>query len=214
MSERVQELLGTTPSALLVVDIQNDYIHPEGSAGKGGRDTSASIAMMPRLHRLIAAARERNIPIFYLRNWHSPNTNSVAWASRRAAHRGVGGEAGQAGTWGAEWYEVEPGPDDVVINKHRYDGFLGTPLETILRTRGIETAVVCGVATNVCVESTARAAHMRDFHLVLVGDCCAAFDQALHDATLENVRKHFGSVATAEEVEAAWPRPLAAVGTR
>src|SRR5688572_9344515 len=137
VSERVQELLGTTPSALLVVDIQNDYIHPEGSAGKDGRDTSASIAMMPRLHRLIAAARERNIPIFYLRNWHSPNTNSVAWASRRAAHRGVGGEAGQAGTWGAEWYEVEPGPDDVVINKHRYDGFLGTPLETMLRTRGV-----------------------------------------------------------------------------
>jgi len=205
VNDRIQELVGGGQSALLVIDIQNDYIHPEGSAGRGGRDTSAPIAMMPRLHQLIAAARERRIPIYFLRNWHSERTDSVAWKSRRAVNRGSGGDAGVAGTWGAEWFEVEPQPTDVVVDKFRYDGFLGTPLEVMLRARGISTVVCCGTATNVCVESTARSAHMRDFNLILVSDCCAAYDQGLHDATLENVRRHFGIVATAGEVEAAWP---------
>jgi ureidoacrylate peracid hydrolase len=204
VNDRVQELLVAGRSALLVIDIQNDYVHPEGSAGRGGRDTSAGIAMMPRLHRLIETARSRGVPVYFLRNWHSPNTDSVAWKSRRTA-RGGGGEAGVAGTWGADWYEVEPGPADVVIDKFRYDGFLGTPLEVMLHTRGIETVVCCGTATNVCVESTARAAHMRDFHLILVEDCCAAYDDTLHRATLENIRRHFGYVATADEVADAWP---------
>jgi len=201
---RLGELLRTRSSALLVVDIQNDYIHPEGAAGRSGRDTSSAVAMVPRLHRLIATARARGVPIYFARNWHSANTDSEPWRSRRAATSGTGGPAGVAGTWGADWYEVEPQADEVVVNKFRYDAFLGTPLEMMLRTRGIETVVCCGTATNVCVESTARAAHMRDFHLVLVGDCCAAFDKTLHDGTLENVRRHFGFVASADEVEAAW----------
>ena len=206
---RLEELLGAGTSALLVIDIQNDYIHPEGTSGRGGRDTSACIAMMPRLHRLLEVAREKAVPIFFLRNWHGPNTDSVPWMARRVASGGRGGLAGVAGTWGADWYEVEPRPDEVVINKFRYDGFLGTPLEVMLRTRGIETILCCGTATNVCVESTARSGHMRDFHLVLVDDCSAAFDPRLHEATLENVRRHFGIVASAEEVAAAWP-PAAA----
>jgi ureidoacrylate peracid hydrolase len=207
VNERLHELLGAGNSALLVIDIQNDYIHPEGASGRGGRDTSACIEMMPRLHRLIGGARERGVPIYFLRNWHGPNTDSVPWMARRRASGGRGGLAGVAGTWGADWYEVEPREDDVVINKFRYDGFLGTPLEVMLRTRGIQTIVACGTATNVCVESTARAGHMRDFHLVLVGDCSAAFDETLHNATLENIRRHFGLVADGEEVAAAWPAP-------
>ena len=111
-----------------------------------------------------------------------------------------------AGTWGAEWYEVEPRRDGVILDKFRYDGFLGTALEMMRRARGVETVICCGTATNVCVESTARSAHMRDFHLLLVSDCCAAYDRTLHEATLENIRRHFGIVATADEVEAAWRR--------
>jgi ureidoacrylate peracid hydrolase len=207
VDERLEKLLGSGSSALLVVDIQNDYIHPDGSAGASGNDTSSAIAMIPRLHHLIAAARERGVPIYFARNWHSPNTDSGPWKARRAGSKR---QAGLAGSWGADWYEVEPRPDEVVINKFRYDAFLGTSLEMMLHARGIETVICCGTATNVCVESTARAAHMRDFHLVLVGDCCAAFDQTLHDATLENIRRHFGIVATADDVEAAWPsQPLA-----
>jgi ureidoacrylate peracid hydrolase len=201
MSERLQELLGSGTSALVVIDIQNDYIHPEGALGRSGLDVGPAAAMMPRLHRLIDTARSSGIPIFFGRNWHGPNTDSVPWRTRRAE----GAEpAGVGGTWGADWYEVEPQPDEVVINKHRYDAFLGTPLETMLRTKGVETVVCCGTATNVCVESTARAAHMRDFHLVLVDDCSACTDPVMHEGTLENVRRHFGIVASADDVEEAW----------
>ena len=65
MSVRIHQLLGAGTSALLAIDIQNDYIHPEGSVGRGGRDTNAAIAMMPRLHRLIAAARESRVPVYF-----------------------------------------------------------------------------------------------------------------------------------------------------
>ena len=203
MHRMLHERLSSATTALLVIDIQNDYIHPNGASARSGRDLSAVVGMMPRVHRLIEAARANNVPVYFTRNWHGPNTDSRAWSNRRGERKS--GAAGVAGTWGAEWYEVEPRSGEIVIDKFRYDAFLGTPLEMMLRARGIETVVCCGTATNVCVESTARAAHMRDFNLVLVGDCCAAPDQALHDATLENIRRHFGTVATVDEVASVWP---------
>jgi ureidoacrylate peracid hydrolase len=204
MDDRLQRWLGAGTSALIVVDIQNDYIDPAGASAGSGQDLTTVVAMIPRLHRLIAAARDAGVPIYFTRNWHGPNTDSAAWKARRAGRSRSGGPAGMAGSWGADWYEIEPRPDEIVIDKYRYDAFLGTPLEMMLRARGCETVVCCGTATNVCVESTARSAHMRDFNLVLVEDCCAASDQALHEATLENTRRHFGVVTRAAEVEATW----------
>ncbi len=204
MDDRLRQWLSGRSSALIVVDIQNDYIDPAGASARSGQDLTTVVAMIPRLHRLIAAARDAGVPIYFTRNWHGPNPDSAAWTARRAGRGRSGGPAGQAGSWGAGWYEIEPRAGEVVIDKYRYDAFLGTPLEMMLRARGCETVVCCGTATNVCVESTARSAHMRDFNLVLVEDCCAASDQTLHQATLENTRRHFGLVRTAAEVESAW----------
>ena len=91
-----------------------------------------------------------------------------------------------------------------MVSKFRYDGFLGTNLEYLLRARDIRTVVVAGATTNVCVESTARAAHMRDFHLFVVSDCCASPEADLHVATLANIDRYFGRVVAAEDVEAWW----------
>jgi ureidoacrylate peracid hydrolase len=212
MNERLRALLRAGDTALLVVDIQNDYIHPDGRVGRSGQDVTPVVEMIPRLHGLVEAARSSGVPIYYARNWHGPNTDSEPWRSRRNGPERSGGSAGVAGTWGAEWYEIAPRDGEVVIDKFRYDAFLGTPLEMMLRARGIRTVVCCGTATNVCVESTARAAHMRDFHLVLVGDCCAAADRAMHDGTLENIRRHFGIVADGVEVAAAWAEAAAGSG--
>ena len=112
----------------------------------------------------------------------------------------------QAGSWGAEFYRVEPDADEPIVLKHRYSGFVDTNLELILRSRGIKTLVVTGVATNVCVESTARDAYMRDYYVVLVDDCSATYDPAKHAATLANIADHFGVVVRSDEIFDAWRR--------
>ena len=111
----------------------------------------------------------------------------------------------EEGTWGAEFYAgLQPQNGDIVITKHRYSAFLGTDLDMILRSRGIRSLLISGVGTNVCVESTLRDGYMRDYYIVLLEDCVGATNQALHQATLQNVTLHFGSVSNSKEVIKLW----------
>jgi ureidoacrylate peracid hydrolase len=96
-------------------------------------------------------------------------------------------------------------PDEVVVTKHRYGAFESTDLDLVLRSRGIRTVIMTGVATNVCVETTARQAFLKDYYVVFTSDCSATFSQAAHDATLHNIDQFFGEVATGEQVAACWP---------
>lgn len=192
-------------TVLLIIDMQNDYCHPEGFLGKAGADTSPVMRMAPVLCDLLETARAAGIHVIHTRNWHRPATDSPAWLDK-LARLGQTQERRPAiaGSWGADWYEVQPLPGEEVISKFRYDAFLGTNLEFLLRARGIRTVVITGTATNVCVESTARAAHMRDFHLVMVEDAVAAVSVAAHEGTLENIAANFGEVASASRVKEIW----------
>jgi nicotinamidase-related amidase len=193
-------------TALLVVDVQNDYVDPDGALGKAGVDMAANVAMIPRLEDLLAAAREHHIFVVFTRNWHRPATDSQAWRERVERSMPLDERPGRADTWGADFYRVSPREGEEVVSKFRYDAFLGTNLEYLLRARSISTVIVGGVTTNVCVESTARSAHMRDFHVLLVEDCCSSDDQSLHEATLTNIRRYFGDVVRAADIEDAWAR--------
>lgn len=108
------------------------------------------------------------------------------------------------GSWGAEFYEVSPQSDDIIVKKHRYSGFVHTWLESILRTLKIETLIITGVSTNLCVESTARDGFMLDYRIVLMKDACAAFSQEEHDMSLKTVDTYFGMVAETEQVVSFW----------
>jgi len=79
-------------------------------------------------------------------------------------------------------------------------------LNTILKAKGIESVLMTGIATNVCVESTARDAFMLDYYVTMVEDCMATSDQALHEGTLENMRRHFGVVASSLEIMETWDK--------
>ena len=85
-----------------------------------------------------------------------------------------------------------------ICTKHRYSAFVGTDLELILKSQGVEYILVTGVATNVCVESTARDGYHRDYNVILIEDCCGAYDQQEHAATLNNISKFFGTVTTSK----------------
>jgi ureidoacrylate peracid hydrolase len=209
------EKIDPATTALLVIDVQNDYIHPDGYSARSGSDTSACIEIIPRLLKLIEAARAAGVYVIYTRNWHRPETDSPAWLDRLArGGRTREQRAGQADTWGAAWYAVEPQPGEEIVSKFRYDAFLGTNLEFLLRARGIRTVICTGTTTEICVESTARAAIMRDFHLVVAGDCCASNHVDAHDATLKTLKGSFGEVTTADEIEATWSGATASVNRR
>jgi ureidoacrylate peracid hydrolase len=198
-------------TALLVVDMQNEFCSTEGHIAKSGKDISAAQALAGRLPDFIAAARHAGALVVFVRNIYSTERNlylSDVWLEHAARRRAGGGTLTPTcgeGSWAADFYgPVQPQPGDAVVNKHRYSAFHNTDLETILRANGIRTIVLTGTVTNVCVETTAREGYVRDYYVVLVDDGCAAYSQADHDATLRNVDRFFGEVSSMAAIRAMW----------
>jgi ureidoacrylate peracid hydrolase len=209
-TEEIMEILKTLKdrcdpryAALIVVDVQNDFVSPEGSAGKRGDDVGAATAMVPNLVRLIEEGRRVGLTIIYIRTTHSDWTDTPSWIYRTSQKSGL--STCREGSWGAEFYDgISPLPSERVVIKHRYSAFINTDLNTVLRARGIQSVLVCGVATNVCVETTARDGYMYDYYVTMIDDCSAAYDAKLHMGTLENIRRHFGLVASSQEIIETW----------
>ncbi len=197
----VPKILSPEWAALLVVDVQNDFCHEQGAFGRLGHDLGLIQASVRALAGFIEEARRAGVPVIFIKTHHGDWTSSQAWLTRGPRR---GGELCVPGTWGAEFYGVAPAPDEPVVVKHRYSGFLGTDLEVILRARERRSVLATGVATNVCVESTARDAYMRDYHLVMVEDCCGAVTKAEHEATLHTMRGYFGRVLDSHAIAAHW----------
>jgi ureidoacrylate peracid hydrolase len=190
-------------AALLVVDVQNDFVSSKGSAAKRGEDVSAAQAVAPKLIRLIEEARRVGLTVIYIKTTHSEWTDTPSWIYRKSQQSAL--NTCREGTWGAEFYEgIAPLPTERVVIKHRYSAFINTDLNTVLHAKGIQSVLLAGVATNVCVETSARDAYMYDYYVTMVEDCAAAYEAKLHLNTLENIRRHFGLVATSDEIMATW----------
>jgi ureidoacrylate peracid hydrolase len=194
-------------TALIVVDVQNDFCDPQGACGQRGSDTTAAVEMVPRLQTFIDRAREAGIMVVFIQTTHDELTDSPAWLARRG-DLAAGGPPALAtcytGSWGAEFYRVSPDLGEPVVIKHRYSAFAGTNLDLVLRTAGIESLMLTGVATNVCVESTLRDGLFLDYHVTLVEDCAASFELEGHQNTVTTVDQYFGVVATSDEIASTW----------
>jgi ureidoacrylate peracid hydrolase len=188
-------------SVLLVIDVQNDFCDAAGAFGRAGHDLTHVQAAVARLVAFVAAARGARVPVVWVRTQHDRWTDSPAWLDRKAR---AGGQICRTGTWGADWYRVSPAPDECVVVKHRYSAFVGSRLPVVLRALGRSTLLLGGVTTNVCVESTARDAFMRDYEVVLVEDCSGALTKGEHDAAVHNLRTYFGRAVDAATVEGGW----------
>ncbi|WP_098742670.1 cysteine hydrolase [Paenibacillus sp. EZ-K15] len=200
MKSLYQLMLGSK-AAVIVIDVQNDYCHPEGALSQAGCDVIGVAEMMPQLHRLLHSARELNVPVIFIQTLHEKATDSAAWTTRSS---GRSANVCRWGSWGAEFYEVSPEEGDIIVNKHRYSAFVNTRLDSVLKTLKIETLIMTGVSTNVCVESTARDGFMLDYHIVLVADACASYSQAAHDMTLQNIEGYFGKVSEVAQIIDIW----------
>ncbi len=178
-------------TALVAVDVQNDFCSPEGVFGKRGFDMSHAEKSVDRLLPFIAQCRKWGMPIVFVRTIHSNWTDSDSWLARLA---GAGKEMPicRPNTWGAEFYRVAPEPNDFITTKHRFSGFVGTDLNLVLRARGIETLLMTGVASNVCVETTARDGYNLDYRIIYVEDCCGAFSLEEHASAVLNMNRYFG----------------------
>jgi ureidoacrylate peracid hydrolase len=196
--------------ALVIVDVQNDFCAEGGAMHREGRDLSLVKAMVPRLAALIDAARSAGVRCVWVRNVYNTGPNwylSEVWLEhaqrrRRGAYLTI--PVCEPNAWNGDFFEIRPRPDEAIVTKHRYGAFESSDLDLVLRSQGIRTVIMTGVATNVCVETTARQAFLRDYYVVFLSDCTATYSQADHDATLRNIDAFFGEVVSAAELQACW----------
>lgn len=198
------ERLDPRRCALLVVDMQNDFCHPDGEVRRAfGLDVSASHAILPTINRLAEAARAAGVPVVYTQMANDASTESPAFVGRRLLG-GAPSAVCRIGAWGADLWGVQPGPADLRLVKHRHSAFHGTDLDLRLRSQGRDAVVLTGVNTNVCVEATARDACARDYWTMVVSDATAAYTPEEHQAALRNIDTYFGLAVTAADVLRAW----------
>jgi ureidoacrylate peracid hydrolase len=204
-----EERLDPKQTALIVVDVQNDFCHPDGGCARsfGVQVVKDIQAAMPVLRRLIEGARAAGVFTVFIRSIYDDEYLSPAWRDQKE-RRGAG-DLCQSGSWGAEFYEgIAPEAQwgEIVVVKHRFDAFRGTELDSELRSRGVRRVVCCGFTTSICVESTARDAFFHDYYTTIAADAVAEFDRELHESTLRVFNRSFGPVLTVDEILAVWQR--------
>jgi ureidoacrylate peracid hydrolase len=178
--------VGLMNRALLVVDMQNGFCHPEGSFTRIGMGLEGADAAVRHAAAAIEQARRAAIPVVFTRHLYRPGRADEGQALKRNSPALAGLHGLQAGTWDAEVVaELRCGPSDLLVDKVRFDAFQWTSLEPLLRGLGVDDLAICGVVTNLCVETTVRSAFMRDFPVTLLADCCAAQTHRLHELSLE-----------------------------
>ena len=193
-------------TALLLLDLQNDFIHPQGAYARAGQTSAAIAALPPRLKPLADAVRRRGglvaATLFTLVPGRGGEPVIAPHLKKLRPFLGKGDFA--PGSWGQQLVD-ELAPADLTVEKIAYSAFYMTRLEWVLRKCGIERVYAAGIVTNGGVASTVRDAHVREFHCTVLDDGCAAFSDEVHRAAIEGLRPvaRIMSVAdTVREVEA------------
>ena len=202
-------------TALLIIDMQRDFLEPGGFGAALGNDVSLLRAAVEPCRAVLAAARKAGITVIHTREGHRPDLSD---APRLKVERGDPAlRIGAAGPMGRILVRGEPGhdiipelypaPGEPVIDKPGKGAFCQTDLELILRNRGIETLLVCGVTTEVCVNTTVREANDRGFRCIVLSDCCASYFPEFHQAGLAMIKAQggiFGWVSASQHVLKSW----------
>jgi ureidoacrylate peracid hydrolase len=206
------EVLAPKRCALLVIDMQNDFVHPRGWSARHAPEGPSLRHVIPVINELIAAARAVRVPIAYISMEHGPEIDAPNYQARYATRTMVGDILCSAGDWGAQLDDELTPPDktDLVVVRHTYDGFAGTPLDAWLRHAGVETVVGTGVVTNLCVQTTVHHAFALGYYVAVASDGTAAASTIEHDVTLRNFAQFFGLVLTGAEFLQHWSRSTTA----
>jgi len=189
-------------TALLVIDMQNCFLNPELAASS----VPYAVEIIPTINRIAAAVRETGGKVFW--TFHTVNDSTLQdWSEWFRMFRGMPEQVGTRAKnmiVGSRGHALHPdmrtSPDDVMVLKDRFSAFLpeSCDLAAQLRAGGYDTVVITGTATNVCCETSARDAMMRNFKVIMVSDATATWTDAEHNATLSNIYSIFGDVMDAE----------------
>lgn len=181
----------------VVIDDQNDFLHPEGWYAEHGVDVAHMQRVVEPTKALNEECRRRGVPIVWTRHGTKGLEDGGPFMQIRELLR----EGGlRRGTWGYEILdELEPQPEDWFVEKNRLSAFFQTNLELVLRGLGAETVLITGVLTNQCVGATCKDALFRDFKPIVVEECTGTTLPHLHGPAIEMISVGWGQVNTLEE---------------
>jgi ureidoacrylate peracid hydrolase len=213
-------------TAVIVVDMQNDFGHPDGMFARARVDISGMQAAVQPTVTVLAAARRAGVKVVYLKMAYRADLSDAGAPGgpirAKQAPMGIGepipapdGTTGRLmirDTWNTDIVDgLTPEPGEAVIYKHRFSGFYETELHQLLQRSNIKYLVFTGGTTSVCVESTMRDAAFRDYYCLLLEDCTAEpIGQTNHDASLNLLGRVFGWTCRSEDLLAALKQPAAA----
>ena len=190
-------------AALLVVDAQKVFAAEDSALGDRGADVSRAVRTVPNVTEVVSLARRESVPIVFTRSYRREDgmdSHQRVFDVVPDIHRGDRPIC-CAGSEGVEYVDgLEPQPDEYEVRKQRYDAFHNTRLDSHLRAESVETVLVCGFTSNVCVEGTARGAHERGYNVVVIEDCCNAYTEADHRSAMRTTDLVLGTTATLEEL--------------
>jgi nicotinamidase-related amidase len=198
-------------SALVIIDMQRDFLEPGGFGAALGNDVSRLKAAVGPCKNVLGAARGLGMLVIHTREGHRPD---LADAPPHKVDRGdpamrIGapGPMGRILVRGEPGHEIipelYPAENEPVIDKPGKGAFYQTDLDLMLRNRGIDTLLVCGVTTEVCVNTTVREANDRGYRCIVLSDCCASYFPQFHEMGLAMIKAQggiFGSVASSQSL--------------
>jgi nicotinamidase-related amidase len=205
-------------TAVVVIDMQRDFLQPGGFGETLGNDVSLLVAAVEPIKALLASARKKGMLIIHTREGHRPDLSD---APKAKVERGAPSmRIGALGPMGRILIRGEPGHDIVpelypqegepIIDKPGKGAFYATDLHSILQNRAIESLIVCGVTTEVCVHTTVREANDRGYRCLVPSDCCASYFPEFHEVGLRMIKAQggiFGWVSDSTKIVAALSEP-------
>ncbi len=200
-------LVPPSATAVLVVDVQNDFVDDRGRVGLSGSDMRPLQAAVGAINRLITAARENGARVMYIVVEHGGTVDLPPYQARYA-RRGMTPQDTicHAGTWGAQLSSavLPPQPGEPQLVKHGYDAFQIPEVETTLRRWGVRTVIVTGVVTELCVRATAFSAFEKGFFAVVPRESTASLDPESARDALSSIEQWYGDVIALDDLITKW----------
>jgi len=190
-------------SALIIIDMQNEFIHPDGflarEGPKLGFNQKLLSAAVPNTQKLLIWARRIKVPVIHIYTAWNKDHSDRAMPMLIPEARDV--KFLVEGSWGSEIIEeLTPAKGEHKIVKKSYGSFFQTPLDRLLRNLNISSLVICGILTNLCVETTIREAVSLGYDVTLVSDAAATVDEQWQTVSLKTVELFFGNVTVTEDI--------------
>jgi ureidoacrylate peracid hydrolase len=213
--QTLEEQVNPKITALLIIDMQNDYVADKGVLGKIGLNVKLVQDAIPTMNKLIEEARKAEVLTVWIRQTHSMKDALPNYVARNVASVTAKGrkftEADfivREGSWGTEYFEtmIRRLPSETEIIKHTYGSFENTRLEMFLKAKGIKTIICIGTATTVCVGTTAITGWLKGYYSIIPTDAAAHTSQADHDAFLKNHNLFYGFTPKSQEIIDIWKK--------